>query len=110
MCTPIAMVSATVGSLSQFGPSSPVNLKISWLIMPHSGLNMKRTERMVGIDGTAQGRMNSTDSHFEVDADHQKDQRIDRGTREDRIVVERDIARRMPRQPQPVTDRIDHEG
>ena len=24
---------------------------------------MKRTDRMVGIDGTAQGRMNSTDSH-----------------------------------------------
>src|SRR5882757_539210 len=64
MCTPIAMVSATVGSFSQFGPSSPVNLKISWLITPHSGLNMKRTERMVGIDGTAHGRMNSTDSHL----------------------------------------------
>src|SRR6476661_8459878 len=64
MCTPIAMVSATVGSLSQFGPSSPVNLKISVLITPHSGLNMKRTERMVGIEGTAQGRMNSTDSHL----------------------------------------------
>src|SRR6266481_1921035 len=64
MWTPIAMVSATVGSLSQFGPSSPVNLKISVLTTPHSGLNMKRTERMVGIDGTAQGRMNSTESHL----------------------------------------------
>src|SRR5580700_10234662 len=64
MWTPIAMVSATVGSFSQFGPSSPVNLKISWLTTPHSGLNMKRTDRMVGIDGTAQGRMNSTDSHL----------------------------------------------
>src|ERR1700738_3118392 len=64
MCTPIAMVSATVGSLSQFGPSSPVSLKISVLTTPHSGLNMKRTDRMVGIDGTAQGRMNSTDSHL----------------------------------------------
>ena len=64
MCTPIAMESATAGSFSQFGPSSPVNLKINWLITPHSGLNMKRTERMVGIDGTAQGRMNSTDSHL----------------------------------------------
>src|ERR1700730_1109667 len=29
MCTMIAIVSATLGSLSQFGPSSPVNLKIS---------------------------------------------------------------------------------
>src|SRR6201985_3776048 len=64
MCTPIAMASATVGSLSQFGPSAPVNLKMSWLTMPHSGLSMKRTDRMVGIDGTAQGRMNSTDSHL----------------------------------------------
>src|ERR1700730_6436648 len=64
MWTPIAIDSDTVGSLSQFGPSSPVNLKISWLITPHSGLNMKRTDRMVGIDGTAQGRMNSTDSHL----------------------------------------------
>src|ERR1700722_9530056 len=64
MCMPIAIVSATVGSLSQFGPSSPVSLKISWLTIPHSGLNMNRTDRMVGIDGTAQGRMNSTDSHL----------------------------------------------
>src|ERR1700712_3246693 len=64
MCMPIAIDSATLGSLSQFGPSSPVNLKISWLTTPHSGLNMKRTERMVGIDGTAQGRMNNTDSHL----------------------------------------------
>src|SRR3984957_12633717 len=33
--TLIAKVSATTGSLSQFGPSSPVNLKINWLITPH---------------------------------------------------------------------------
>src|ERR1700722_10500 len=64
ICTMMAMVSATAGSLSQFGPSSPVNLKINWLTTPHSGLNMKRTDRMVGIDGTAHGRMNSTDSHL----------------------------------------------
>ena len=31
------------------------------LITPHSGLNMKRIEKMVGIDGTAQGSRNSTD-------------------------------------------------
>ncbi len=123
------MVSATVGSLSQFGPSSPVSLKISVLTTPHSGLNMKRTDRMVGIDGTAQGRMNSTDSHLiqgrcwakKPDRNSaiiiltlmpitQEDQRIDRGAREDRIVPERDIARRMTRQPQPVADRVDHEG
>src|SRR6202790_4204269 len=64
ICTRIAIESAIIGSLSQFGPSSPVNLKISWLITPHSGLSMKRTDRMVGIDGTAHGRMNSTDSHL----------------------------------------------
>src|ERR1700686_3805449 len=41
ICTPIAIDSAITGSLSQ-----------------------KRTDRMVGIEGTAQGRMNSTDSHL----------------------------------------------
>src|ERR1043166_253783 len=64
ICTPIAMVSAIVGSFSQFGPSSPVRLKMMWLTMPHSGLSMKRTDRMVGIDGTAQGRMKITESHL----------------------------------------------
>jgi hypothetical protein len=29
---------------------------------PHSGLSMKRTDRMVGMEGTAHGMMNSTDS------------------------------------------------
>src|SRR5437763_7353175 len=53
---------ASAGSFSQLGPSRPVKRKISELITPHSGLSMKRTDRMVGIDGTAQGRMNSTDS------------------------------------------------
>src|SRR3954468_10208140 len=72
MWTPIAMVSATVGSLSQFGPSSPVSLKMRLLTTPHSGLNMKRTDRMVGIDGTAQGRMNSTDSHLIQERDWMK--------------------------------------
>src|SRR5882757_11541801 len=32
MCTRIAIDSAIDGSLSQFGPSSPVNRKMSWLI------------------------------------------------------------------------------
>jgi hypothetical protein len=35
-----------------------------WLMTPHSGFSMKRTERIVGIDGTAHGRMNSTDIHL----------------------------------------------
>src|ERR671938_1681743 len=62
MWTTIASASASVGSFSQFGPSSPVRLKMRWLITPHSGLSMKRKDRMVGIDGTAQGRMNRTES------------------------------------------------
>ncbi len=33
-------------------------------MMPHSGLSMKRMDRIVGIDGTAQGRMNNSDSHW----------------------------------------------
>ena len=37
---------------------------MSWLIRPHSGLSMKRSDMMVGIDGTAHGRMNSTESHL----------------------------------------------
>src|SRR6478735_6969549 len=61
-CISMENASASVGSLSQLGPSMPVKRKISELITPHSGLSMKRTERMVGIEGTAQGRMNSTES------------------------------------------------
>src|ERR1700755_2281365 len=62
MWTPTAIASATVGWFSEVGPSSPVNLKMSWFTTPHSGLSMKRTDRMAGIDGTAQGRMKITDS------------------------------------------------
>src|SRR6185369_6872226 len=61
-CISIEKDSARAGSLSQFGPSRPVSRKIVELITPHSGLSMKRTDRMVGIEGTAHGRMNSTDS------------------------------------------------
>ena len=78
--------------MSQFGPSAPVKRKISELMSPHSGFSMKRIDRIVGIDGTAHGRMNSSDSHLihvravheeagqeqrddhlEVDADDQED-------------------------------------
>ena len=31
-------------------------------MIPHSGLNMKRIEKIVGIDGTAHGRMKITES------------------------------------------------
>src|SRR6185503_12320105 len=54
-CISIEKLNASVGSLSQFGPSSPVRRKIVVLITPHSALSMKRTDRMVGIEGTAQG-------------------------------------------------------
>ena len=62
MCTRIASVSASTGLLSQFGPSSAVKRKMSELMRPHSGFSMKRNDRMVGIDGTAHGMMNSIDS------------------------------------------------
>src|SRR6266480_7825041 len=55
MCTRIAIPRASLGSLSQLGPSAPVNLKIRWLTTPHSGLSMTRIDKIVGIDGTAQG-------------------------------------------------------
>src|SRR3954463_16822906 len=61
-CSPFENVSASHGSFSQLGPSSPVKRKISELMTPHSGFSMNRTERMVGIDGTAHGMMNSTES------------------------------------------------
>src|ERR1700675_3027422 len=64
MCTRIAIPNASVGSLSQLGPSAPVNLKIRWLTTPHSGLSMKRIDRIVGMDGTAHGRMNTSDNHL----------------------------------------------
>src|SRR5258708_11640941 len=64
MCVSIAIDSASQRSFSQLGPSSPVNAKIVWLTTPHSGFNMKRIDRIVGIDGTAHGRMNSSDSHL----------------------------------------------
>src|SRR5437773_2608970 len=51
-------------NFSQLGPSRPVKRKMSELMIPHSGLSMKRIDRIVGIDGTAQGRMNTSDSHL----------------------------------------------
>src|SRR4051795_6201271 len=61
-CMSIEKPRASVGSLSQLGPSAPVSRKISVLITPHSGFSMNRTDRMVGMEGTAHGMMNSTDS------------------------------------------------
>src|SRR5437773_10862833 len=62
MCVSIASPRPMRGSLSQFGPSCAVSLKITELITPHSGLNMKRIEKMVGIEGPAQGSRNTIDS------------------------------------------------
>src|SRR5574343_102448 len=69
MCISMEKHSASVGSLSQLGPSRPVRRKISELMTPHSGLSMKRTDRMVGIEGTAQGRMKIS----EMIRSHQRD-------------------------------------
>ncbi len=33
-------------------------------MIPHSGFSMNRNDRIVGIDGTAHGRMNTSDSHL----------------------------------------------
>ena len=128
MCTIIDTPSAIQRSLSQFGPSAPVSWKISELMMPHSGLSMNRNDRMVGIDGTAQGRMNSTDSHrihgrvFAKKPDRnsastiltlmaiaRNSERVDDGAGEHRIVEQLDVALRIPREPQPVEHRVDDE-
>src|SRR6185436_7375826 len=61
MCVSMARPRPMLGSFSQLGPSAAVSLKITVLITPHSGLNMKRIEKMVGIDGTAQGSRKITD-------------------------------------------------
>src|SRR3954454_1945877 len=62
MWTTIDSESASGGSFNQLGPSSRVSRKIVELMMPHSGLSMKRNDRMVGIDGRAQGRMKTMSS------------------------------------------------
>src|SRR3954453_19211171 len=48
---------ARFGSSSQFGPSIWKYLNRMLLIMPHSALSIQRNDRIVGIDGIAQGRM-----------------------------------------------------
>src|SRR3954468_17127046 len=57
MCTIIAIAIASGGLVSQFGPSTWNRRKMSELTSPHSGLSMKRMEKMVGIAGTAHGMM-----------------------------------------------------
>src|SRR5258706_2087070 len=64
MCTMIASESARIGSFNQFGPSACVRRKMTELMSPHSGFSMKRNDRMVGIDGTAHGRMKRSESHL----------------------------------------------
>ena len=57
MCMSMENDSAKVGSFNQLGPSKPVQRKMALLMMPHSGFSMKRTDKMVGIEGTAHGKM-----------------------------------------------------
>src|SRR5919106_1283964 len=52
MCVSIDRPRPMRGSLSQFGPSTAVIRKITEFTTPHSGLNMKRIEKIVEIDGT----------------------------------------------------------
>jgi len=106
------------GSLSQFGPSCAVSLKITELITPHSGLNMKRIEKMVGIEGTAQGMMKITESqriqmrsctknpeshsasrNFRLTATSKEDYCVDDRADEDRVGEQPRIARRVAREP-----------
>jgi hypothetical protein len=71
---------------------------------------MKRIDKIVGIDGTAQGRMNNNDSHLiHHRACNEEDERVDHRPREDRIVDQLDVARGMAGQPKPITDRVEHE-
>src|SRR6266850_2463537 len=62
MCTTIAITMASGGLVSQLGPSIWNQRKRSEFTTPHSGLSMKRIEKIVGIAGTAQGMMKITDS------------------------------------------------
>src|SRR6476469_2604782 len=55
MCTSIAIAMASGGLVSQFGPSTWNQRKMSEFTTPHSGFSMKRIEKMVGIAGTAHG-------------------------------------------------------
>ena len=64
ICISMDRLKAKVGSFNQFGPSRPVQRKIALLIMPHSGLSIKRTDKIVGIEGTAQGNIKSAATHF----------------------------------------------
>src|SRR6476620_4904033 len=56
-CISIETESASIGSLSQLGPSMRKKWNRVLLFTPHSVLSTTTTERMVGIDGTAHGRM-----------------------------------------------------
>ncbi len=128
MCTSIAIDSASQRSLSQLGPSSAVSLKMTWLTTPHSGFSMKRIDRIVGIDGTAHGRMNSTDSHLihgrAVTKKPDRNSatsilRLIATTRNTSVLTTDpakigssnscDVAFRMPREPQAVADRVHDE-
>jgi hypothetical protein len=78
---------------------------------------MKRSDMMVGIDGTAQGRINRTDSaliqqrdqHLEVDRDDQEHECVEQRPEEDRIFEQVHIGVRAARHPEPVSDRVENE-
>ena len=57
-----------------------------------------------------EARQKQRHHHFQVDADQQEKQSVERRAREHRVVVQRDVACRLARQPKSVADRIKHEG
>lgn len=52
-----------MGSTSRHGPSMPKSSHNNPLSMPHSEFSIQRKEKMVGTDGTADGKRKITESH-----------------------------------------------
>ena len=60
MWTKITEPKARSGLTSHHGPSMPNRVQSRLLNIPHSEFSIQRNEKIVGIDGTAQGRMKIT--------------------------------------------------
>ena len=60
MWTVITEPKASSGCTSHHGPSMPNRSQRRPLSIPHSELSIQRNEKIVGIEGTAQGRMKIT--------------------------------------------------
>src|SRR5918996_6276823 len=62
MWTVITEPSARFGRTSHHGASMPNQYQRMLLSIPHSEFSIQRNDRMVGIDGTAHGRMKMIES------------------------------------------------